>query len=103
MITPDIVLAEIGRKYAREGARENVIHSRLRTMAESSQVSQIDEECAVMASSAYIEMDERAKKLKLNKPSLFDAMILGMARMTGSKVLTCDPHFRGLPETLWLS
>ena len=56
-----------------------------------------------MASSAYIEMDERAKKLKLNKPSLFDAMILGMARMTGSKVLTCDPHFRGLPETLWLS
>ncbi len=34
VLTPGVVLAEIARKYLREGLKENVIRSRLRTIAE---------------------------------------------------------------------
>lgn len=102
VITPDIVLAEVARKYAREGFKENLIRKRIRTIVESSQVFGIDENCAVVTARAHLEMENHAKKLKLHKPSLFDGLVLGTARVTESKVLTGDPHFRELPETLWL-
>ena len=51
---------------------------------------------------AYVEIDERARKSKGKKPSLFDAIILATARVNKAKVLTGDLHFKDLPETMWL-
>jgi predicted nucleic acid-binding protein len=100
--TPETVLAEIARKYLREGAREQIIRSRLQTIAESSELSYIDEATAIGSGKAYIEIQEKAKKERIDKPSLFDAIVLATARVNKAKVLTGDPHFRGLPDTIWL-
>jgi predicted nucleic acid-binding protein len=35
-------------------------------------------------------------------PSLFDGLILGTARLKDAKVVTADPHFKDLPETIWI-
>ena len=102
VLTPQIVLAEISRKYLREGAKEQVIRSRLATISESSELSQIDETIAIESGKAYLEIDARAKKSKSKKPGLFDAIVLAIARVNKAKVLTGDPHFRDLPETIWM-
>ena len=102
VVTPDTALAEISRKYLREGARENTIRSRLQTISEASELSHIDESTAIASGKAYLEMEEKSKKEKIDKPSLFDAIVLATARVNKAKVLTGDPHFRDLPETLWL-
>jgi predicted nucleic acid-binding protein len=45
---------------------------------------------------------EKAKRERLNNPSLFDAIVLVTAREYGSSVVTGDEHFRGLVETIFL-
>ena len=102
VITPETVLAEISRKYLREGAKEQTIRKRLKTISESSEVSGIDESIALESGKAYLEVENIAKKSKNNRPSLFDAIVLATARVNEAKVLTGDPHFSGLPETIWL-
>lgn len=103
VFTPDIVLAEVARKYLREQVKENVVRKRIKTIVESSQVVGIDnQESAAASAKGYLEIENLAKELKLNKPSLFDGIVLGTARITGSRVLTGDPHFKKLPETIWL-
>jgi predicted nucleic acid-binding protein len=102
VFTPDIVLAEIARKYLREGIPENTIRKRLGTILEASQTANIDGDTAVESAKAYIEMERRAPEAGLQKPSLFDAIILATARINQAKVLTGDQHFRGFVETMWL-
>ena len=102
VITPEIVLAEISRKYFREGAKEQLIRSRIRTISQSSELSQIDEAIAVESGKSYLEIAEIARKAKSKKPSLFDAIVLATARVNNANVLTGDFHFRDLPETVWL-
>jgi len=101
-ITPEIVLAEISRKYFREGAKEQLIRTRLSIISQSTELSQLDETIAVESGKAYLEISERAKKSKGKNPSLFDAIILATARVNKAKVLTGDLHFRDLSETVWL-
>jgi predicted nucleic acid-binding protein len=102
VFTPETVLAEIARKYLREGTSEQIVRSRLQIISENSEISHTDATMAVASGKAYIEIDERAKREKITKPSLFDAIVLANARVNEAKVLTGDRHFRGLPETLWL-
>ncbi len=83
--TPETVLAEVARKYLREGVKENVVRSRLRTITQSSEVSQIDEQCAVESGRVYFEIEDRAKKSKLDKPSLFDAVVLATQGSTKAR------------------
>ena len=100
--TPDIVLAEIARKYAREGIEEGTIRSRLQQIEEASNIVSLDAETALLAAKCYLEMAANTKKLKLTTPSLFDAIILAMGKSLNAKILTGDQHFKNLPETLWL-
>jgi predicted nucleic acid-binding protein len=102
VFTPDTVLAEIARKYHREGFADSIIKERLGTVVEASEVIQIREETALGAAKAYQELDSKAKEEGLGKPSLFDAIVLATAREVGGKVLTGDRHFQRLPETIWL-
>ena len=100
--TPDTVLAEVARKYLRERSPEKQVRERLAAIHGASQVLKISSELAVLGSKAYLELLERAKKRRLQSPSLFDGLVLGAARLHDSKVVTGDPHFEDLPETIWI-
>ncbi len=100
--TPDSVLAELSRKYFREGVSEKLVRERLAAVQGASHVVAINSDLAVHASRAYLELVERAKKRKLRSPSLFDGLVLGAARLKDAKVVTADPHFKDLPETIWI-
>ena len=100
--TPDIVLAEIARKYLRESEEKMIINSRLESITAASNITAVDAKLAFEAAKCYLELIENARKLKLNTPSLFDAIILATCRSLESKVVTGDEHFRNLPETIWI-
>jgi predicted nucleic acid-binding protein len=103
LITPDTVLAEVARKYIREGIKEESAHQRLLTILEASEPAYIDDGIALEAAKAYLQLEKRAKDAGLGKPSLFDALVLAIARKNNGNVLTGDEHFEGLPETAWIS
>lgn len=71
-------------------------------MAESSTIVPIDSDIAIAASTATTELRERANAQRLGPPGLGDGIVLATARRAESRLLTGDPHFRGLPETSWL-
>jgi predicted nucleic acid-binding protein len=100
--TPDIVLAEISRKYHREALDSQSLRARLETISSTTIVTGIDTNLAVRAGPIYLELVEKAKRERLNSPSLFDAIVLATAREYDSRVVTGDEHFRGLPETIFL-
>jgi len=100
--TPDFVLAEIARKYLREGMDQQTILERLRKISESSDVTPISLEAALESAKCYFELKEKAGKAGISDPSLFDAMVLATARVLKAKVITGDRHFKNLNETLWL-
>ena len=102
VITPDTVLSEVARKYLREGIQEQTVMKRLSTILEASEPAYIDDEVAIEAGRAYLQLEKRAKDAGQRKPSLFDAIVLATARKNKGKILTGDEHFRGLPETEWL-
>ena len=100
--TPDIVLAEISRKYSREKIDLNTVRARLETVSSTSIVTEIDTSLAIKTGPIYLELKEKAKREHLNIPSLFDAIVLATARAHSSSVVTSDEHFRGLTETIFL-
>lgn len=100
--TPDIVLAEIARKYIREGADVQTINERLTAIEEISEVVPVDREIALGSAECYMLLAEKARREKLRPPSLFDAIVLATARTMKAKIVTGDQHFRGLDETLWV-
>ena len=101
--TPDFVLAEIARKYFREGIDQQTILERLRKISESSDVTPISVESALESAKCYFELKEKSREAGISAPSLFDAMVLAMARVLKAKVVTGDKHLKNLNETLWLT
>ena len=100
--TPGTVLAEISRKYLREDVAEKIVRERLSAIQAASRIVHITPELAVSASRAYLELSDRARKKRLSSPSLFDGIVLGTTRLKSAKVVTGDPHFKDLPETIWV-
>ena len=100
--TPDTVLAEIARKYLREGIDLQTIEQRLNKVVEASNIICIDAKIAENAANCYLELEANAKKLKLDRPSLIDAIVLATGRLLKSNVLTGDQHFKNLEETIWI-
>jgi predicted nucleic acid-binding protein len=100
--TPDIVLAETARKFLREGTDEEVINRWIEIITNASVVTPIDSVIALEAAKCQSELIKRAKNLKQNTPSLFDAIVYATARVKGCKVITGDEHFTSLPEVVWI-
>ncbi|MEM2676257.1 MAG: PIN domain-containing protein [Candidatus Bathyarchaeia archaeon] len=100
--TPDIVLAEIARKYMREGAKETLIQQRLKTIEETTEITPINTQTAIESAKCYMQLTEKAKKEGLTAPSLFDAIILATAKTLNAKLITGDQHFKGLNQTIWI-
>ena len=101
--TPDTVLAEIARKYFREGADERTTDARLETITTASNVAQIDAKVALEAARCYTQLATNARKARLKSPGLFDAIVLAVGRAVRAKIVTGDEHFRNLHETVWIS
>ena len=102
VFVPDIVLAEIARKYIWEGYDENTVLQRLKWIVEVATPVQIDVEVAIAASKCYMEIRNKTKCLKLSSPSLSDGIILAVARIKEAKVVTGDKHFKDFEETIWI-
>jgi len=102
VLTPCTVLAEVARKYVREGAAESTVRKRLATMLETSELVDVDADLALDAAKATVQLDRRASSSGLRKPSLFDGIVLASARRNKAKVLTGDEHFKAFTETIWL-
>ena len=100
--TPDSVLAELSRKYLREGNSEKLVTERLATVHAASRVMPITPDLALAGSRAYFDLVENARRRKLRLPTLFDGLVLGAARLKEAKVVTGDPHFKDMPETVWI-
>lgn len=102
VITPDIVLSEVARKYIREGVGEEAILNRLAAISNTTELVSIDARVALESGNCYLELKQSASRRRIGDPSLFDAIILAVARLREDKVLTGDRHFQGFPETIWL-
>ena len=100
--TPDIVLAEVARKYIREGIAEKIVSARLEQIAGASDITHVDAKLALESAKCQIELTDNARKTKLNTPSLFDAIVLATGRSLKAKILTGDQHFKVLQETVWI-
>jgi predicted nucleic acid-binding protein len=100
--TPDTVLAEIARKYIREGSDDKTVEARLETITAASNISYVDANLALEAARCYSELVVKTRKTKLNLPSLFDAIVLATGRILKSKIVTGGAHFRNLSETVWV-
>lgn len=102
IVSPDIVLAEVAARLARDGLGRQAAAQRLRGIATLSQIVPISVEIAVGVQPASRDLVENARTWGLDRPGLADAIILSTGRVLAGKILTGDPHFRGLPETRWL-
>jgi predicted nucleic acid-binding protein len=100
--TPGTVLAEIARKFLREGTDESTISEWLEIITASSIITQIDLTIALESAKCHLELTKEAKITKLNSPSLFDAIVYATARTNQCKIITGDEHFKNLPETYWI-
>lgn len=101
-VTPSIVLAEVARKYLREGVKEEDVVKRLNFIVASSTVMEIDVELSVAAAKAYLELFEKAEVGKLRRPSLTDGIVLATGRILGAKIVTGDEHFKGFGEVVYI-
>lgn len=99
--TPGTVMAEVARRYLREGADEKTVRARLEAITAASNITEIDCEVALEVANCYMQLVKRASS-RLRIPSLFDGIVLAFGRRFKAKILTGDEHFRNLPETLWL-
>jgi predicted nucleic acid-binding protein len=102
VVTPSIVLAEVARKYLREGVKEEDVVKRLNFIVASSTVMEIDVELSMAAAKAYLELSEKAKADRLERPSLADGIVLATGRIFWAKIVTGDEHFKGFGEVVYI-
>lgn len=102
VLTPDIVIAEIARKYLRGGIGVEEVKKRLYYIASRSEIENVDVELGLSAGRAWQELATEARKKRLQSPSLVDGVVLATARRHRAKVLTADRHFDGLAEAVIL-
>lgn len=100
--TPDLVLAEVARKLARDGISRAIAGRKLRDISTLSHVAPVTIDVALGVAQADDDLRANAKARGLDRPGLADAVVLSTTRTLKGKVLTGDVHFRGLPETEWL-
>jgi predicted nucleic acid-binding protein len=100
--TPSIALAEIARKYRREGAQPSQVRKRLIFIEANSKIVDIDAEMAIDSARAFEELSEKAKREGIRSASLTDAIVLATARRLKARLITTDRHFKGLSETHYI-
>jgi predicted nucleic acid-binding protein len=100
--TPAFVLAEVAHRCLRDGMPPNLVSQQLQAIGEASEIVPIDPELAMAASRATSELRENSRVRGRSMPGLGDGLVLATARRMGAPVLTGDPHFQDMPESVWL-
>jgi predicted nucleic acid-binding protein len=100
--TASISLAEVAQYCQRVGLSQREVAIKLRWIEESARVEPLDSLHAIAGAWALLELRASARRRRLSPPGLGDGLVLATARLNSSRVLTGDPHFEGLPETIWL-
>ncbi len=88
-ITPTIVLAEMSQKF-RQQARSDLAE-KLSFIKQRSTILALDESIALLAG-------EIRANVPVQGMGLVDCILLAASRLYSAKVVTGDPHFRGLAE-----
>ncbi len=88
--TPIIVIAELNDKYVREGKE---FGTSLKFIKEHSSLISLTLEIALVAGELKSEIRKKEKDF-----GLADAIVLATAKSKKSKLLTTDPHFKGLED-----
>ena len=102
LVTPDLVLAEVARKFGRDGQPQDLTHGYLRAMVALSDIQPVTTEIAMGTVTADSELRAHARRRKLTPPSFADSIILAMARVRRGKVLTTDRHFSDMADVDWV-
>ena len=100
--TPSIVLAEISRKYLREGVSPEIVGKRLLFIEAMTEIVDVTVEIALKAGETYLELLQHSKKVKGRTPSLADAIVYSTALLLGEDLVTGDRLFRNLPHVLYI-
>jgi len=87
-----VTVAEVVSKTAREGREFETAYD---ILLSNSQIVNLDEEISKEAGVLHCEMRKTKRDF-----GLADAYVLAVARTVNAKVLTGDPHFRGLKEAI---
>ena len=97
--TPSIVVAEVSRRLLREvEAGKETSDQRVRHVEfirASSQILDLTFDTAALAGENAVEMRKKEKGW-----GLADSIVLVHARSANAKVVTGDPHFRNIKETI---
>ena len=101
-VTPSVVLAELARKYLREGFRPGEVEKRLEFVASRTAIAPIDVGLSLRAAEVYLRLLKRARERSLRTPSLADAIVYATALVTGEDLLTGDSLFEGLDSVIYL-
>lgn len=101
-VTPSIVLAELARKYLREGFNPDEVVTRLLFIESKTEIATIDVDVAIEASKVYLRLAELAKEKKLRKPSLADAIVYAIALLRRDDLVTGDKLFEGLSNVFYI-
>ncbi|HYY15711.1 MAG TPA: PIN domain-containing protein [Gammaproteobacteria bacterium] len=94
VITPTIALAELRKHYVERGLLgfdEDLVTVR----GISDSIPTLDQETALLAG-------KLRANAKGDSPSMADCILLAVAKRTGGKVISTDPHFKGRPEAIFL-
>ena len=93
--TVSITLAELQEKYLRE--KWSTFAPDLKFITTKSSVVPIDREISVSGGRINYE-----NKKKIKNWGMADSIILATARVFSAKVVTGDPHFKGIKETIMI-
>ena len=100
--TPSIVLAELARKYIREGFNEEDVLKRLKFIEAKTIPVNIDVEVALTAAKLYLELRRYADVESVRTPSLADAIVYATAKRLNDKLVTGDRLFKKLPDIVYI-
>jgi predicted nucleic acid-binding protein len=100
--TPSIVLAEISRKYLREGVNPEIVRKRLLFIEAMTEIVNLTVEVALKAGETYLELLQHSKRVKGRTPSLADAVVYSIALLLGEDLVTGDKLFKELPRVLYI-
>lgn len=89
-----ITLGEVVSKVARMGKDAKIAYD---VMLSNSQIISVDEELSLQAGLVHCEMRKSSKDF-----GLADAYVLALARKLKSKIITGDPHFKGIKEAIMI-
>lgn len=89
-----VTVAEVISKIAREGQNFEVAYD---VITSNSRVICVDEEISKKTGLLHSQMRETTKDF-----GLADAYVLATARGIGAKILTGDPHFKGVKEAVFI-